>query len=67
METKFQLKCHLQNGSDPLTVAGLELAGCCSAVTLIYVCRRHCVCAFPLVYFYVPIYTIKAVPSGFFP
>lgn len=34
METKFQLKCHLQHGSDPPTVAGLQLAGWCSAVTL---------------------------------
>lgn len=34
METNFQSKCLLQHGSDLPTVARLQLAGCCSAVTL---------------------------------
>lgn len=34
VETNFQLKCYLQPGSDHPTVAGFQLAGCCSAVSL---------------------------------
>lgn len=52
METKFQFKCHLLRDSDPPTVAGLQLAGCCSAVTLLFrFVERQCFCTFPLVYF----------------